>query len=79
VELTLQPRIFGSKIRIIRWTLHLSMRKNCSDNRGHLFNPTNPTLAETQSRDLPPAARTLGLQLHILKASTTWHVLLRTS
>ena len=35
-----------------------------------LVNPTNPTLAETQSRDLQAAARTLGLQLHVLHAST---------
>ena len=35
-----------------------------------LVNPTNATLAETQSRDLQAAARTLGLQLHVLHAST---------
>src|SRR6266516_7477297 len=35
-----------------------------------LVNPTNPTNAETQSRDLQAAARTLGLQLHVLHAST---------
>jgi putative ABC transport system substrate-binding protein len=35
-----------------------------------LVNPTNPTNAETLSRDLRAAARTLGLQLHILHAST---------
>jgi putative ABC transport system substrate-binding protein len=35
-----------------------------------LVNPTNPTLAETQSRDLQAAARTLGLQLQVLHAST---------
>ena len=34
-----------------------------------LVNPTNPNAA-TQSRDLQVAARTLGLQLHILHAST---------
>ena len=34
-----------------------------------LVNPTNPN-AETQSRDLQAAARTLGLQLHVLHAST---------
>ena len=34
-----------------------------------LVNPTNP-LAETQSKDLQAAARALGLQLHILHAST---------
>jgi putative ABC transport system substrate-binding protein len=34
-----------------------------------LVNPNNPS-AETQSRDLQAAARTLGLQLHILRAST---------
>jgi putative ABC transport system substrate-binding protein len=34
-----------------------------------LVNPTSPT-AETQSRDLRAAARTLGLTLHVLHAST---------
>jgi putative ABC transport system substrate-binding protein len=34
-----------------------------------LVNPTNP-VAETLSRDMEAAARTLGLQLHVLKAST---------
>ena len=34
-----------------------------------LVNPTNP-IAEALSRDLQPAARALGLQLHILHAST---------
>jgi putative ABC transport system substrate-binding protein len=34
-----------------------------------LFNPTNPN-AETQSRDLKAATRTLGLQLHVLSASS---------
>jgi putative ABC transport system substrate-binding protein len=35
-----------------------------------LVNPTNPILAEAQSRDFQKAARALGLQLHILRAST---------
>jgi ABC-type uncharacterized transport system substrate-binding protein len=35
-----------------------------------LVNPTNPTNAEKLSRDLQAAARTLGLQLHVLHAST---------
>ena len=35
-----------------------------------LVNPTSPALAETQSKDLQAAARTLGLQLRILHAST---------
>jgi len=35
-----------------------------------LVNPTNPTNAETLSRDLQAAARALGLQLHVLHAST---------
>ena len=35
-----------------------------------LVNPTNPTLAETITRDLEVAARTLGLQLHVLHASS---------
>ena len=34
-----------------------------------LVNPTNPN-TETQLRDLQAAARTLGLQLHVLHAST---------
>jgi putative ABC transport system substrate-binding protein len=34
-----------------------------------LVNPTNP-VSETLSRDMEAAARTLGLQLHVLKAST---------
>jgi ABC-type uncharacterized transport system substrate-binding protein len=35
-----------------------------------LVNPTSPNLAETQSRDLQAAARTSGLPLHVLRAST---------
>jgi putative tryptophan/tyrosine transport system substrate-binding protein len=35
---------------------------------GMLVNPTNPT-AEIQTRELQAAARTLGLQLHVLHAS----------
>jgi putative ABC transport system substrate-binding protein len=35
-----------------------------------LINPTNPTVAEPITRDLQAAARTLGLQLHVLPAST---------
>jgi len=35
-----------------------------------LVNPTNPVVAETQSRDLQATARTLGLELHVLHAST---------
>src|SRR5262245_43061274 len=35
-----------------------------------LVNPTNPTNAETLSRDLHSAAHTLGVQLHVLHAST---------
>jgi len=35
-----------------------------------LVNPTNPRLAEPLSRDLQAAARTLGLQLHVLHPST---------
>jgi putative tryptophan/tyrosine transport system substrate-binding protein len=34
-----------------------------------LVNPTNPVLAETLTRDLEAAARTLGLKLHVLHAS----------
>jgi putative tryptophan/tyrosine transport system substrate-binding protein len=35
-----------------------------------LINPTSPALAEIQSRDLQSAARKLGLQVHLLEAST---------
>jgi putative ABC transport system substrate-binding protein len=35
-----------------------------------LVNPTSPILAETQSRDLSGPARSLGLQIHVLHAST---------
>ena len=36
----------------------------------YLLTPTNPTNAETLSRELQAAARTLGVQLHVLHAST---------
>ena len=36
----------------------------------HLVNPTDPALAEINTRNLQTAARTLGLQLHVLHAST---------
>jgi ABC-type uncharacterized transport system substrate-binding protein len=35
-----------------------------------LINPTSPNLAEAQSRDLQTAARSRGLQLHVLHASS---------
>jgi ABC-type uncharacterized transport system substrate-binding protein len=35
-----------------------------------VVNPANPTNAETNTKDLQAAARTLGLQLHVLHAST---------
>src|SRR5258708_31359028 len=35
-----------------------------------LVNPTNPTIGEPFVRDLEAAARTLGLKLHVLHAST---------
>jgi putative ABC transport system substrate-binding protein len=35
-----------------------------------LINPTSPALAKIQSRDLQAAARKLGLQVHLLEAST---------
>jgi ABC-type uncharacterized transport system substrate-binding protein len=35
-----------------------------------LVNPTNPGLAETVSKELRAAANTLGLQLHVLSASS---------
>ena len=35
-----------------------------------LVNPANPVVAETSERDLLAASRTLGLELHVLRAST---------
>ena len=35
-----------------------------------LVNPTSPVLAEAETRDLQAAARTLGLTLHVLHASS---------
>ena len=35
-----------------------------------LVNPANPALAEANTKDLQAAARTLGLELHVLNAST---------
>jgi ABC-type uncharacterized transport system substrate-binding protein len=35
-----------------------------------LVNPTSPNLAAAQSKDLQSAARVLGLQIHVLQAST---------
>ncbi|MEA2881331.1 MAG: hypothetical protein QOH32_550 [Bradyrhizobium sp.] len=35
-----------------------------------LINPTNPSIAQVQLRDVPAAALKLGLQLHLLNAST---------
>jgi putative ABC transport system substrate-binding protein len=37
---------------------------------GLLVNPTSPNLTESSSKDLQAAARTLGLQLHVLHATT---------
>jgi putative tryptophan/tyrosine transport system substrate-binding protein len=35
-----------------------------------LVNPANPTVAESNTKELQAAARTLGLELHVLNAST---------
>jgi len=35
-----------------------------------LINPTSPNLAEAQTKDLQAAARTLGLKIKLLNAST---------
>src|SRR5262245_4949556 len=35
-----------------------------------LVNPANPTLAETSTKEMQTAARALGLELHVLNAST---------
>ena len=35
-----------------------------------LVNPANPTLAESNTKELQAAVRTLGLELHVLNAST---------
>jgi len=37
---------------------------------GLLVNPTDPALADTQTKDFLAAARTLGVELHVLNAST---------
>ncbi len=34
-----------------------------------LINPTNPSISVTQTREVPAAARKLGLELHVLNAS----------
>ena len=39
-------------------------------NVGLLVNPTNPRLAEAQSRDCEAAARSYGVQIHVLRASS---------
>ena len=36
-----------------------------------LVNPANTPVAETTLRDIPEAARALGLQIHIVNASTS--------
>jgi putative ABC transport system substrate-binding protein len=36
-----------------------------------LVNPTNPAFSERETRDMQDAARSLGLQMHVLPASTT--------
>jgi putative ABC transport system substrate-binding protein len=41
---------------------------------GVLVNPTNPALAEPLLKAVQPAAQTLGLQLHVLHASTEGHL-----
>ena len=35
-----------------------------------LVNPANPTIAETNTKEMQAAARTLGIELHVLNAST---------
>jgi len=35
-----------------------------------LVDPSNPAVAETTTNQMRVAARTLGLELHVLKAST---------
>lgn len=35
-----------------------------------LVNPANPTLVETETKEMQQAARTLGVDLHVLNAST---------
>ncbi len=37
-----------------------------------LVNPTSPLIAETVTQDLQSTSQTLGLQLHVLKASSEW-------
>jgi putative ABC transport system substrate-binding protein len=50
------------KLELLRELVHTSATI------GYLFNPNNPN-AETQVRDIREAARSLKLQLHVLKAS----------
>jgi putative ABC transport system substrate-binding protein len=39
-----------------------------------LVNPANATVAETTLRDVLEAARTIGLQIHVLNASTSGEI-----
>jgi putative ABC transport system substrate-binding protein len=41
---------------------------------GLLVNPTDPAATESEARNLKDAARSLGLQLHILPASTSGEI-----
>src|SRR5262249_37830696 len=39
-----------------------------------LVNPANAPVAETTLRDIPPAARSIGLQIEVLNASTSHEI-----
>jgi putative ABC transport system substrate-binding protein len=53
-----------------KWLQLLHEMVPTANSFGLLLNPTSPNLAEAQSRDLKAAARTLGLKIHVLQAST---------
>src|SRR5215471_14149074 len=53
-----------------KWVQLLHEMVPAADSFALLVNPTSPNLAEAQARDLQTAARTLGLQIHVLHAST---------
>jgi putative tryptophan/tyrosine transport system substrate-binding protein len=53
-----------------KWLQLLHEMVPAADSFALLVNPTSPALAEAQSKDLQVAARSLGLRLHMLQAST---------
>jgi putative tryptophan/tyrosine transport system substrate-binding protein len=53
-----------------KWLQLLSEIVPSTKSFGLLLNPTSPNLADAQSRDLQAAARSLGLTIHVVQAST---------